>query len=251
MTIYAYYKPGERVETLESHICRGLLFLDKIYIKWDYHLQVGRKLKLTPNEAERILITAYALHDLGKAYNPYQLSIQNGRGAPGHEVLSAYHAINLQNFNTEIIRSIALAIILHHHAMRKLSKSLKIILKNKYYSISNEDAKHVERILRKLNINISLEKHIESNIIVLKLFNLLRPILSITDDVSDQYTLAYCLLHPLVTCDILAASTSRVNLDKPVTLKHIINQLPLWVRDFIESRISNPFVGYKIIFNCY
>lgn len=251
MTLYAYYKPGEREETLESHIRRGINFINKIYLKYDYHIQISNKFEIPPKDAAKIIITTYALHDVGKAYNPYQSLIKGGRGAPGHEVLSAYHAKKILDLDLEIIKAVALAIIMHHHAMREISDAFATFLKygNKYH-IEDEEAKNLESLLKGINIELSLDRKLESKNLVTDLFNLLKNILRVPENASKQYALAYYLLHPLITCDILAASTSNVNLSDLSLLKRILIRLPPWVKDFIESRLSNPFIGYNFLIDC-
>jgi len=72
------------------------------------------------------VLTAYAYHDVGKACVRLQKRICEGKGAPGHEVLSAIILRKcFQELNplTPLEKGTILAIILHMGALRGLLKS--------------------------------------------------------------------------------------------------------------------------------
>jgi len=235
MVIYAYREVGGREETLEEHVHVGLMFLDKLYISKGYHHHIARRLDIDEESSKIALKATYALHDLGKAYRPFQDMILKGQGAPGHEVLSAYLTLKCLNLDLSIKGGIAFSILLHHHAMRVIIKAVsKVKNYRSAFTISNEDLEYLSRLYSNLGLKVSLEDKIEPKAII-NILDKLTDLFKASPKVWKEYTLAYLLLHPLVTCDIMAATCAALK-HKPKNIKDlntILNKIPPWVKDYI------------------
>lgn len=237
MSLYAYYKPGEREETLERHVIAGLRYLEELYIKFNYHLHVSKRLMVEPSEAELFLKATYALHDIGKAYKPFQDMIRSGRGAPGHEILSAIVVVKGLNVDLYAKRGIALSILLHHHAMRPIGRAILEALKSKKYTLPNNGL----RLLSTISSIVEVEVKPVTAITVRELKEIIisdiAKLLSVEklQDSWKVHTLAYLALHPLITCDALAAATAKYECDSIRCLESVINTLPPWIRDYLLS----------------
>lgn len=234
--VYAYYEVGGREEPLERHVNVGLTFIDELYISRGYHYHMARRLNIDEETSKRILKATYTLHDLGKAYRPFQDMILIGRGAPGHEVVSAYIALKcLNGISLDFRRAIAFSILLHHHAMRTI---LKAILKIKSYksafTLPSEGLEELSKLCSNLGFNIALENRIEPETIIDALEEL-GDLFKASSEVWREYTLAYLLLHPLITCDVLAATVAALKF-KPEYLRElntILDKIPPWVKDYV------------------
>jgi len=141
---YAFYRPGERVERLEDHIVRGLEVIENYYLEEGYQHYVASRLQtlgieVGPAEVEGALVLSYAYHDIAKAAEPYQSSIMNEHGAPGHEVVSAYViyvvlGVGLMRLPEPLAWACVKAVALHMGAMREspdrtIDESISKILK--------------------------------------------------------------------------------------------------------------------------
>lgn len=247
MVVYAFNRHGDRVETLERHILVGLNFLHEIYIKRGYAEHVARRLNIPCKVAETILKTAYALHDIGKAYDPYQQLIIKGKGAPGHETLSAY--IVLKHLNIEIglgkelddqfRKGIALAIMLHHHAMRSIWEALnslcKVVKQHPKYTLSTHAQTYLVNIYSILNIQVNNPTNIKPSIIIETILKKLAKTMKAQSNERRTYNITYLTLHPLITCDVLAAATSKYNCNNTQCLKQVRNEIPKYVTEYLKA----------------
>jgi len=244
MTLYAFKKPGERVETLEEHIKNGIHFINNCYIAKNYHFYIKNRLQSFGHHysndmvANSILI-AYAYHDIGKACKSLQEKIRMGGGAPGHEILSAtilYKHFQETKKLTPLNKGIILAISLHMGALRKLNESLREAIK--YLSPLSEEAI--------IEFNQILDNYWPKNLPVPKLpeknMNLTRrdlyllinelgnhTLLRLVGDIVGKaavITVAYLLLHPVITADEYAVCKSQRK--KPRS----------WVLEFLKSKCA-------------
>ena len=252
LLVYAFNRPGDRVETLERHIMVGLHFLHEIYIKKNFGKHLALRLRIPKNLAEKILKITYALHDLGKAYNPYQQLIAKGKGAPGHEALSAYIVLKHLNITSNMSskteehlrRGIAIAIILHHHAMRgwveALNKLCNVAKQHKttMYFLNNEAERTLTSIYAKLDITISCPKEIKVKNIVSTVLKEIQSIISkplMNLNYRNPYKVTYTILHPLITCDVLAASTAKYSCNTLKCLNRIEKEIPAYVKEYLKT----------------
>lgn len=238
--IYAFKREGDRVETLERHVNVGLRFLREIYLKRGYGKHVALRLDLSIKEAEYVINVAYAMHDLGKAYSPYHELIVKGHGAPGHEVISAYVILQeLLSVDDDLRKGMALAVLLHHHAMRTLTKSFdKAIETSKTsgrpFTLRDENLEDLNRIYSKLGINLSFPKEISKEELQ-RVYASIRPTLKAYYNARTSYVLAYLILHPLSTSDVLAAITSKYGCNEVKCLDKALKEIPEWLMEFLKS----------------
>ncbi len=108
------FKKGEIIETLKEHVDKCVNFIEEHYIKRNYHVMLSRKMCYSAEIIKDMLINAARLHDIAKAYEPYQSRIKRGDSAFGHEIYSAviFHKI----FGIEYL-PFTIAILYHHHTM--------------------------------------------------------------------------------------------------------------------------------------
>ena len=244
MTIYAFKKPPERVETLEEHIKNGIHFIRNFYIAKKYHLFVRHRLEkfgynYSDGEVVNSILTAYAYHDIGKACKKLQEKIRIGGGAPGHEILSAvilYKHLREVEKITPITRGIILAISLHMGALRRLNESL------------NEAVKHLSPLPKEaiIEFNRILDDCWPKDLFVPKLaerdMNLtLKDLHLLIEEVEDYVFLrlvgdvvgkaavimaAYLFLHPVITADEYAVCKSQGKEPRS------------WVLEFLRSKCA-------------
>ena len=198
MTCYAYFgKDGEKSETMEEHIEKGLKVID-FYIKRKYHKKLAKCLNINNKVGEIILKTSYVFHDIGKGLTYYQKS----KTFRGHEFYSAYIAYNSINTITgdeekdeKIKRIISCAIALHHHTMV-----------NRHYLNVNYSklCKDCINIIEKYSpIDVDIPKIIKGNIIY-----------SVSEYFSNNnFREIYLILVPLMVADNISAILNR-NTDK-------------------------------------
>ena len=115
MNACAYFdkeKKGKCIETMEAHVKKGLELIEDLYIKRDYGKFLGRLLGVGSKTANDILRKTYALHDVGKCLEEFQL-----RGFS-----FGYHAFYSYLIAREALREFgsagkvaSAAILLHHH----------------------------------------------------------------------------------------------------------------------------------------
>jgi len=113
-----------------GHIKNGIEAIKKYYFRWRYQQYVARRIstllgrKIDPDDITMAISLSYIFHDVGKIVEPFQGRIRKGRGAPGHEIISAYLTMmtleEWQRLPELITRSITLAILLHMGAIRDL-----------------------------------------------------------------------------------------------------------------------------------
>ncbi|MEM3791950.1 MAG: CRISPR-associated endonuclease Cas3'', partial [Candidatus Bathyarchaeia archaeon] len=236
MKIYAY-NDGDRVETLERHITAGLRYMQEIYLKNMYHRHISKRLNVSDEDSINLLKVAYMLHDLGKAYDPFQTRIIEGHGAPGHEVLSSYVAVkHCKVLDENLTRSVALSILLHHHAMRTLSEAFIQFCEVKHFTISMEKAEWLKRnvyadVLNFLPNSLTSEQVV--NVLMRELNRLITPKLS--EGLGQIYATAYLILHPLMVCDNLSAYTAKFGGDIVKVEDLDLGKLRNWIREFLLS----------------
>jgi len=230
--LYAWYG-FDRKELLLDHIINGLKFIKYYYISLGFHKVVCKRLQLyfdqeniKPDDIKLAMYLTYVSHDLGKASIKYQCNILNGKGAPGHELLSAliiYDSLNknkhlyFSNVHEEIKFAIILAIIKHHSAMRppmeSIAKFHQVPAKFKHDAISE-----IHSIIRKAE-NITLTElpiEVKPNYSLSERKKFYKEVLRYLNPVPrnevERYKyqkitlLSSLLLHPLMTADNYAAA---------------------------------------------
>jgi len=238
LPLYAY-KSKERVETLREHVINGLKAIDAIYLESGLSETLAKRLGITREELAVTLKRAYLLHDVGKAYSPFQTRIDSGKSVPGHEVASAASVLKTLSENAE---SIATAILLHHHAIRGVKDAIK-----KALELGNEFKLHENywSELHDVHESLKVEKPPEK-IYREDLEKLLKAIISVQYDLrkalhnrseSISYIMVYAILHPLITADVIAATLASKNL-KDKMQKIIVNELRGYVKEFLASRLK-------------
>ncbi|MEM1583926.1 MAG: CRISPR-associated endonuclease Cas3'' [Nitrososphaerota archaeon] len=127
----AYFprSPDERGQTIEEHIIRGLEFLEEMYLERgfaEYLVRLAKyfKVELSLTESRNAIYASYIFHDLGKISKEYQ---EKKSGFSGHEIISAYWVMEhgSQLALGKMLYHVALAIYLHHHDMRRGTKTLQ------------------------------------------------------------------------------------------------------------------------------
>jgi len=108
------FRKGEVTETLKEHVDECTNFVEKHYFKRNYHVMLSRKMRYSTEIIEDMLTNVARLHDIAKAYEPYQSRIKREESAFGHEIFSAviFHKI----FGVEYL-PFTTAILYHHHTM--------------------------------------------------------------------------------------------------------------------------------------
>jgi CRISPR-associated endonuclease Cas3-HD len=237
MKIYAYNKVGDRVETLERHITSGLYYMQEIYLKNMYHKHVAKRLNICEEDSINLLKIAYMLHDIGKVYDPFQTRIAEGYGAPGHEVLSSYMVIeHCRLMDVNLIRAMALAILLHHHAMRTLDEAFIKFCNTEYFILPSERAEWLRRIIYVDILNAlpsSLVSREVVNVLERELHRLITP--KSLEGLGHAYAATYLILHPLMICDNLSAYTAGFE-EEAIRVRDLdFSKLRSWVREFLLS----------------
>jgi len=252
--LYAFKSEG-RTELLRDHIKTGLRIIKELYIHEGYHKHVVCRMasmgvEFKAEEAEAAICTAYIYHDSGKAMDPLQSMIRRGRGARGHEVLSAYLAYltlrEWREFPEDVNISICLAILLHMSALRHFLKGiyvLKDLLKETGYS----SFQMVRESIQEFNLIVSDSWHkllsldtyppiIQEQSIQVKygelkefvkdfMFSKLpRPKYErLKTESARRWLMAYMILHPLLIADEYAVAENTGKRPRP------------WAREFAET----------------
>jgi len=244
--LYAF-KSKERTELLKDHIQVGLKVIRELYIDEGYHRHIARRVasvgaKLETWEAEAIIYMAYIYHDSGKAVEPFQSMIRKGRGAPGHEVLSAYlAAVVLKRwckFPEDVNVGIPLAILLHMGALRHYFESITILEKRGLasFQLTREAIQEFNQIISyswPMDVSppviqekdIKLRRNELLNFIKEEIFKGL-PSLKygrLKEESKRRWLLTYMVLHPLLIADEYAVAKNTGQKPRP------------WAKEFAET----------------
>jgi len=112
MTPCAFFEEGNCIESMEAHIKKGLELIEKMYLKRNYGVLLGRILGIEPEVAGDILRKAYVLHDIGKCLEKLQ---KRGASFGFHWFYSYLVARNVLSKFGDSGKIAAVAILLHHH----------------------------------------------------------------------------------------------------------------------------------------
>ena len=116
MTCHSAFLDKNGIELLEDHLRATLSWVRRLFISRRYHLRLARILDVEEGTARVALELSALVHDLGKGVERYQTS---RTGFRGHEYFSAFLATRSLRLPEQIVASVGLAILLHHHTMQQ------------------------------------------------------------------------------------------------------------------------------------
>jgi len=221
------------VEGLEEHIIRGVEAIKDYYLAEGYQHYVANRLRplgveVRAAEVEGALILSYAYHDIAKAAEPYQSDVMRGRGAPGHEIVSArmtYIALweGALRLPEPLAWACVKAVALHMGAMRE-SPDQSAIAALRILERANRDAfimdevvtSWFEDLLRRCwHINELPTPALPETEVVISREDLRRFVASCLSPRlrgSSEYTAedlaTLLLLHPIILADEIAVATN-------------------------------------------
>jgi len=208
-------------ESMEQHL-RGVRFLIDSYLSPYIGYVDDLALKLfNIKPSEHMLYVAAAMHDIGKALPGYQQSLRLRCTAGYHEVASAALTLLLLDYGEYEVIPVALAVLLHHHAMRppyRLCVESPADVKRYVLCRVREDvAKYVMKYLEiasgvfNIRLRVGDVRLNESSIgrAVDGVFRIVKTLSQHRDEYARIYKLSTVMLFPLVVADIMAARVQR------------------------------------------
>lgn len=215
------FKEGEIIETLKEHVDECANFIEEHYLKRNYHVMLSRKTYYSAEVIEGMLINAARLHDIAKAYEPYQSRIKRGESAFGHEIFSAviFHKI----FGVEYL-PFTIAILYHHHTMSGTNHSeifarfnrIRDTIKSSEIMLEVD----IEELAKVVGVNVEFPKVItfeDAKKTLMEFFK--RCVNHRGTDLT--YVFSISILHPILRGDNFAAGKNRGN-DKKIRQKYWI-----------------------------
>ena len=207
--IFAYKKDG--VETLREHVDECANFIEEHYLKRNYHVMLSRKMCYSAEIIRDMLINAARLHDIAKAYEPYQSRIKRGDSAFGHEIFSAviFHRI----FGFEYL-PFTIAILYHHHTMSGTNhdeifarfNSIRNTIKSSEISLEIGS----DKLAKVVGVNVEFPEVVtfeDAKKMLRKFFErCVNP-----RSINLTYVFSVSILHPILRGDNFAAGKNRGN----------------------------------------
>lgn len=202
------YKGEDGIETLKEHVDECVNFIEEHYIKRNYHVMLSRRMCYSAEIIKDVLINAVRLHDIAKAYEPYQGRIKRGDSAFGHEIYSAviFHKI----FGIEYL-PFTIAILYHHHTMSGTNHDE---IFHRFYRIpdiigSNKVSLEVnDKELAKIaGVNVEFPEIVtfkEAEKTLREFFECMK-----SHSTNPIYIFSALILHPILRGDNFAASKNR------------------------------------------
>ena len=221
-------------ETLWAHINTALVFYNYIYGSRNYERLILSRAKALGVDLDEVLASALpklviALHDIGKAYEPFQSNVRKVGTAQLHEQVSAYVTGNVLFIDEKIKEAVLTSIILHHSPMRggsiavpkgdlekvglrysggqgSVFKSFRLLaweeLEEMLEFLGREYGFSEYLLINKLPVDVSIRDISEE---AKRLYEVL-----ITRSIGPEiYMFSLLLLHPLIVCDNYSANINR------------------------------------------
>ncbi len=205
------YKDNNNVETLKEHVDECVNFIKEHYLKRGYHIMLSRRMCNSAEVIEDMLINTARLHDIAKAYEPYQSRIKCGNSAFGHEIFSSI--IFYKIFGVKYL-PFAISILYHHHTISgtnhseifaRLNRIQKTIKSNKIFlDVSSSELSKVVGVNAEFPEIITFE---DAKRVLERFF---KEHMS-SNDYNMNYVFSILILHPIIRGDNFAASKNRGN----------------------------------------